>query len=299
MADAERRAVDGILKGFALTTVKAVNTAERTVDFTISLGSVDRQGDTVNPDGWELDNYLNNPVVLFAHDNRNPPIARALKVWREKGVLKSRSQFTPKDMYPFGFMIFEMYVGGFMKAVSVGFAPKDYKFVSGDERPFGIDFLKQELLEYSAVPVPAHPGALIEAKSAGIDTRPMKQWAERVLDGLDHGAAERASVERLHKASDPTGRSLFTITQSLRLPDDRAKADDGHILMLDDEEEVDIESMPPYRKSDDDSDDVDLSTVNADEFRSLVEAEVKRGIANGLTEALVDATGKVPQRRIR
>jgi hypothetical protein len=125
----------------------------------------------------------------------------------------------------------------------------------------------------------------------------MKQWAERVLDGLDHGAAERASVERLHKASDPTGRSLFTITQGLRLPEDRAKADDEDILTLDDEDdaEIDIESI----ELDDDSDDVDLSTVNADELRSLLHAEVDRGIANALKEALVEATGKVPQRRIR
>jgi hypothetical protein len=230
MPEAERKDVQGILKGFALTNAKAVDEAARTIDFTISLGTIDRQSDTVNQDGWELDHYLNNPVVLFAHDNWNPPVAQALNVWKDAGNLMSRSQFTPRDMYPFGFMIFQMYLQGYMRAVSVGFAPKDYKFVSGDERPFGIDFLKQELLEYSCVPVPAHPDALIAARSAGIDTLPMKSWAERALDACQRadGAStpEREGLERLRKASDPAGKPLFLVLQELRVPkSDDAKAD--------------------------------------------------------------------------
>ena len=45
--------------------------------------------------------------------------------------------------------------------MSVGFAPIKFKFTSDPERKFGIDFIEQELLEFSIVPVPANPDAVI------------------------------------------------------------------------------------------------------------------------------------------
>jgi hypothetical protein len=38
--------------------------------------------------------------------------------------------------------------------------------------------LEQELLEFSAVPVPANGEALIEGRSAGIDIAPLLDWSE-------------------------------------------------------------------------------------------------------------------------
>jgi hypothetical protein len=75
---------------------------------------------------------------------------------------------------------------GFLSATSVGFMPTKYAFVDDPERRWGIDFLEQELLEFSCVPVPANPEALIDAKAAGIDTAAVREWAEKILatDGL-------------------------------------------------------------------------------------------------------------------
>lgn len=169
-----------IRKQFVLDEAKQVEGEDLLLQFTISTGTVDRDGDTINPDGWKLDNYLRNPVVMFAHDYTSLPVARAEATWVEGGKLKSKARFTSRDLYSFGYMVYQFYNQGFMKATSVGFAPFKWQF--SEDRKFGVDFQEQELLEYSCVPVPANPEALIEAGAKGIDTSPLKEWAEKVLD---------------------------------------------------------------------------------------------------------------------
>gem|GEM_PF-1408783 len=168
-----------IRKQFILDEVKQVEGEDLTLQFTISTGAIDRDNDTIDPDGWNLENYMKNPVVLFAHDYRSLPVANSLATWVENGKLKSRAKFTPQELYPFGYMVYQFYREGFMKATSVGFNPAKWQF--SEDRKWGVDFLEQELLEYSCVPVPANPEALIEA-TAKIDTSPLKEWAEKVLD---------------------------------------------------------------------------------------------------------------------
>lgn len=160
--------------------------ADRQVAVTISTASPDREGDTIAVKGWQLDNYLKNPVVLWAHDYQSPPIGRALEVTTGRGKLRSVTEFCERDLYPFADMIYQMVKGGFLSATSVGFRP--LKWVIAEDRADDnswfppIDFKEQELLEYSWVPVPANPEALVGAKAAGIDVAPLKAWAERTLD---------------------------------------------------------------------------------------------------------------------
>lgn len=192
---------------------------ERTLKFVISTKSVDRHGDTVNPKGWELEPYRKNPVVLFGHDYGSPPVAKATSVELVKNKLVSEAEFPEEGMYPFADMIYNMYLNGFMRATSVGFRALKWQFAIPDEKleeyfedpdsfergPSDIDFIQQELMEYSAVPVPANPEALIAAKRYGIDPTPLKDWAEQTLDmwqvhersGLE---VPRDRVEQLYKA---------------------------------------------------------------------------------------------------
>lgn len=157
---------------------------ERVLQVVISTGALDRDNDTIAPKGWDLKDYKKNPVVLWAHEYWNPPIAKTRKVWIENDQLKAIAEFTAEEVYPFGYMIYRMCKEKFLNAASVGFRPKEYKVrTNDDDLGYGWDFLKQILLEYSIVPVPSNPEALIEARSMGIDLAPMREWAEKVLDG--------------------------------------------------------------------------------------------------------------------
>jgi len=162
--------------------IKIVDSKKGIADFVISTEAVDRDGDTVSLDGWDLTNFKKNPVVLWAHDQSQLPVAKALDIKIENNKLVAKTEFTPADLYPFGDMVYRMVQQGFLNATSVGFLPQEFVFDDEKERKRGMDFTKAELLEYSIVPVPANPEALIEAKAKGINTQPLVDWAEQILD---------------------------------------------------------------------------------------------------------------------
>lgn len=217
-----------VLRGFPGTTIKAIDPDNRVLEFCISDESVDRMNDTIAVDGWELEAYQKNPVVLFAHDNWSPPVGRSIATFAQDGRLMSRAQFMPQELYPFSYMLYRMYEQGYMRATSVGFIPKSWRIPAQDEgRGYGVDFLRQELTEYSCVPVPANANALLEARSKGIDTAPMKAWAERAIDELNGAGAtlderRKAYLERIRKEADPSGAKLIVALRDAAVVEPKA-----------------------------------------------------------------------------
>ncbi len=186
-----------------IKAVKAVNDEARTVDFVVSDGGRDRDGDSVAPDGWQLANYRKNPVVLFGHDYYSLPVARAQMVGVEGEQLVATDAFATADLYPFADTVFRMLKGKFINAVSAGFNPLQWIW---NQEEGGYDFAKQELFEHSVVPVPANAAALQRAIASGIDVAPLRTWAEETLDHLAGAKGlwlPRADVEALLK--DLTG----------------------------------------------------------------------------------------------
>lgn len=183
-------------KGF-VADVKAIDGEARTVDFVISTASVDRMGDTIAVDGWKLESFRKNPVVLWAHDSSMLPLAKASNVRVEDGKLKARAEFAPREISGMANAVFEMLKAGFLSATSVGFAPLKYAFVDDPERKFGIDFIEQELLEFSIVPIPANAEALIEARSTGIDIAPLREWAEKMFAQEGFATISRSTLDAI------------------------------------------------------------------------------------------------------
>lgn len=214
LLDWKRRAIideltddEEVYKGYIVENVKVVDLANRQVEWTISTGMVDRDQDTIAVAGWQLENFRKNPVVLWAHSSRQPPVGRAPEVEIKGKRLRSVSEFTPAGVSPFNDMIFNMVVLDFLRAVSVGFLPMEFERAPEDSgRGFGFDFLKQDLLEYSVVPVPANPEALRRAKDQGVDLNPMIAWAEQTLDDWSTEGKglllPRKVVERAYRIAD-------------------------------------------------------------------------------------------------
>ncbi len=168
---------------------------ERRLQFIISTDAVDRDLDTISVKGWDLEAYKRNPVILWAHDYKNPPIGRAEKVFVEDDKLKSVALFTDEDVNPLGKMVYKLFRDRFLNATSVGFIPTEWELNEERDGFRPTDFLKQELLEYSAVPVPSNPEALLDAKSAGIDMEPMRAWASDVLAPQQRALLREMSID--------------------------------------------------------------------------------------------------------
>lgn len=215
-------ATGGLVKSVTVAVKKSTKSADA-LRFTVSDSGVDRDGDTISALGWELENYEKNPVILWGHDSSMPPVGRSLRTLVKDGALASVAEPVPEDVQDprgmgFGASMFRLYRDGFLKAVSVGFLPREWKEAEG-RGAFSVDFTKQELLEYSLVPVPSNPRALIDAnKSHGDDVRMVRLWAERVLD--EHGAdeteakaVEKATDEKRTVISIPSAEIIAELTQ--------------------------------------------------------------------------------------
>ena len=159
-------------------TVKLPEKKGGDITFTISNGGVDRDNDTIAVSGWNLKNYKKNPVVMWGHDYSLPPIGRSKRLSVKGDDLVSVPEFVPKEVFPFAGMVKELIELDFIRATSVGFIGET---LAWNEKRGGFDFQKQELLEYSIVPIPSNPDALAEAKGAGVDLSPMVKWAEGIV----------------------------------------------------------------------------------------------------------------------
>ena len=173
---------DGAVFRLSSSTEPQAIDGTRCVRFTFSDGSVDLAGDSINQDGWELDDFEKNSVALWSHASWDPPVGRALNVGVKAKRLSGDIEFATADDYPFADTIYRLVKNKFLKAVSVGFLPLDYEFAKDASRPYGLNFLRQKLLEISVCCVPCNPNALSEARSIGIDTEPLRDWASKVLD---------------------------------------------------------------------------------------------------------------------
>lgn len=160
-----------------ISDIKGIDEKEMTMTATISSNAKDRQGEVLEPKGVDLKNYLKNPVVLWAHDYSLPPIGKALWVRRDGDTVISKVQFAKT---PFAQEIFQLFKEGFLKAFSVGFMPKQWEDGDGQKTPYRT-YTKWEMLEYSAVPVPANPEAIALAMSKGIlkDEALIKSFAQQ------------------------------------------------------------------------------------------------------------------------
>lgn len=195
-------------------TVRAnpVAGVERALDIVIGTDAQDRYRDVIETAGYELDNYRRNPVVLWCHDYYQLPVGKALAVQIEGSALVARDQFTSQEENPFGFTVYKLLIGGYLSAASVGVDPLEWTY---DEELRGYRISRQELLEHSIVPVPANPEALARAKAAGINVKPLDEWARRSLDSIHGGSlaiVPKAQLEAAVKAMGfGSGLKLFEL----------------------------------------------------------------------------------------
>lgn len=143
------------LKGFV-----KINESQDGFSVIASTSVVDRQGESIDQNGWDLTNYKTNPVILWAHDYSALPIGKAEQIGIVDGQLQMSGIFATAEANPIAEQVRKLYQEGILNTVSVGFIPKERN---------GNTITKAELLEVSFVPVPANPQALSLAMTKGLD----------------------------------------------------------------------------------------------------------------------------------
>ena len=159
------------------------------MSFIASTSAVDRYGDVIDQNGWSLESYKSNAIVLFNHDASELPIAKG-SVDVVDGNLMIDIDFDMKD--PRAAEIGRKTRDGYLNAVSVGFnpiesvkrsdLPEDH-FAKGAD---GMFFLKSELLEVSVVTIPANSEAVAAKQfSNSAEERVFRRIAKHILDIIE------------------------------------------------------------------------------------------------------------------
>jgi hypothetical protein len=154
--------------------VKVISEKEMRLGATISTNSPDRANDTIQQDGWDFKDYMNNPVVLWAHNYDHPSIGKNLSMDVRRGpgdfqALDAETEFAPTA---FARDIFSLYAGGYQRAFSVGFMPKEFEYIKDEEEHIlGFDFQAHSMLEYSACPIGMNAEAVSHCLKRGLIRR--------------------------------------------------------------------------------------------------------------------------------
>ena len=140
---------------------KAVDVKKDTFHWVMSTFDTDRDFEKVDPKGWNLKNYLVNPVVLWSHDYSLPAIGYAENLTTE-GKLEGDIVFNDKEYDEFGWSIGQRVKAGALRCGSVGFRIDEIEFLESKDRDCDLIYRKQELLEFSICCVPANPFAMTQ-----------------------------------------------------------------------------------------------------------------------------------------
>lgn len=140
----------------------------------ISTIEPDRVGDVVVPLGLKnLDEFLLNPVVLWAH-NRTlfPPIGLCHWIDPQPKRIVAETKFAQN--VALAEEVFRLYEQKILRGWSIGFVPRKAKRIPSSVAwsTTALRVEEWDLLEYSAVPIPENPGALTTALEKGLIRTP-------------------------------------------------------------------------------------------------------------------------------
>lgn len=174
------------------------------LDFILSTEDVDRMGDIIRADGWDLRQFKQNPVALLSHDH-----SQIIGVWENVRVEAKRLIGTLRlaapgtsDLIDTTRKLIEQRI---LKAVSVGFQPVE----ANPRKSGGFEFTKTLLHEVSVCAVPANPNTLAVAKCF------KPEVADLLFAKYGTGGSDDGSGQSTHKTETPNLEAARTRLKSM------------------------------------------------------------------------------------
>ena len=199
-----------------------------------STANPDRYDDVVDQSTWKTDRFMRNPVVPWGHDYQIPPVGKVISLSVVEGSLTAEIEWDTSEHNALGRLVAAQFEAGFLSAVSVGFRPG--RSIARSQMPkesphykeagYGMVFYDCELLEISAVVVPANADALAakglpamkltgpEVKAEILrlltgDSDVRRVLDDRILDVVENSAEMKTA--RAEEASSRVLRDMFRL----------------------------------------------------------------------------------------
>ena len=214
---------------FIKAETKILDEKEGIISAIVSTESVDRDGDIIRQEGWDLRHFKAHPVLLSSHNYRG--LTNQIGEWTRMEVVGKElvgearyyiGQGNPEADW--GFFL----AGRDKAAFSVGFMPDmaQAKELQGDGKT-SYEFKAQELLEVSQVTVPSNRQSLQAMKGIGLDPV-MEMLVDDVLDVIE---PEDVSLPQL--AVSDSGKALGSTSYTSDEPPDLARLVSDRVNELD------------------------------------------------------------------
>ena len=155
-----------------------------------STNGLDRAGDIIEADAWTkggLENFKNNPIILFNHDY-NKPIGRAtgLEV-NDKGLdISAKISKAAGDVK-------DLIKDGVLGAFSVGFRVKDADYMTETD---GYKIKDAELFEVSVVSVPCNQGATFSLAKSFDNMDEYEEFKKNFVKANSMDSADAVEIEQ-------------------------------------------------------------------------------------------------------
>jgi hypothetical protein len=203
------------------TETKVLDEKLGIVEYTASSESIDSAREVIMQDGWDFSKFGKNAPFVNSHDYSSiENLVGRITDWRvEKKELILTAQWAKDIPGTLGEVGWKLTIGGFLKAVSVGFWPQQM-VTKWDQDPSGyraalkkagyteqdnvaVVYLKSQLVELSAVILGANPDAVARAYKAGalndddlknISARLKSQPGQTAQEALNAAAACASSL---------------------------------------------------------------------------------------------------------
>ena len=170
--DGSEKAMPELTRWFADFDVRApgvsVDAATRTIKGAVASDeSLDSHGTVIKADGWDLEQYQRNPVLVWAHktgrydDVQPDDILGTATVRKQDGKLLADLHFEEADINPQAGKVFRKMTSDppSIRMLSVGFVPLEYHEEKADGGSVLV-FDRAELAELSVVPLGSNKNAL-------------------------------------------------------------------------------------------------------------------------------------------
>lgn len=237
------------------TTLGMEDLGDRMIRFIASTEEEDRDGDVLIANGCDFSNFAKNPQFLGFHNSWDFPLG-VPKNWGIDAMGKrvfidvyfptvdelSTDPAHASEKAKLVDFTYKCYKTGMLKAVSVGFFIKESEKNANSDRPWAQIIRKWELIELSAVPLPANANALAaEIKSFDPSGKTLAAFG---LTGVLDAEPETKSGRRLSAATMKT-------IEELKGCHDRIKACHKELDAMITKLMGDAESEPEEPESDD------------------------------------------------
>ena len=155
-----------------------------------STNALDRAGDIIETEAWMkggLENFKNNPIILFNH-NYDKPIGRAKDLQVTDGGLEISAKISKAAGD-----VTQLIKDGVLGAFSVGFRCKDSEYMTETD---GYKIKDAELFEVSVVSVPCNQGATFGLSKSFDNMADYNEFKQSFYKANSNDSADAVEIEQ-------------------------------------------------------------------------------------------------------